>query len=146
MAIRIKPVGKGLFEVIIEAGRDPLTGKRKRIYRRVKGRQQDAEKLGADILYEIKRGTYLTPDKTPLRDYLSDWINTHESNIAPSTYAGYERIINRHIIPGLGQIPLSNLRAIQVQAYYTKKISEGLSQRTVRQHHSVLHKALSHAV
>lgn len=146
MGSRIKQIGKGKWEVEVEAGKDPLTGKRQRIVRRIKGRQQDAEELCAELLIEVKRGTYVKPDKTPFGEYLEHWLSTHKGNIAPSTHEGYRRIIKGHVIPVLGQIPLHNLKTIQIQSYYTEKLNSGLSARTVQQHHSVIRKALQHAV
>jgi len=146
VATSIKQIGSGKWEVVVEVGKDPLTGKRMRIVRRMKGRQQDAENLCAELLNDVRKGTYVKPDKTPFGEYLEHWLSTHKGNIAPSTHEGYRRIIHKHIIPALGQIPLHNLKSIQIQSYYTEKLRSGLSARTVEQHHSVIRKALQHAV
>jgi len=145
MAVRIKKIGDNKHLVTVEAGRDPLTGTRKRIVRTVNGSQRDAESVGADLLGQVEKGTYRKPNKTPMGTFLSDWLATHEGNIAPSTHDGYRRIIKKHLAPGIGHIALSELQTITIQNYYTKKLKEGLSKRTVEQHHAVLNRALNHA-
>lgn len=54
--------------------------------------------------------------------------------------------MRRHIKPALGAIRLARLRPDQVQGLYALKLSEGLSPRTVHFIHSVIHRALVHAV
>jgi len=75
------------------------------------------------------------------------------TNTSPRTAEGYRVIIQRHLIPNLGIIPLTQLQPSHIQCYYAKALSEGragnngkLSARTVRNIHKVLSEALSHAV
>lgn len=144
---RISELIKGKhYEVVIEAGRNPLTGGRQRIVRRVKGRLRDAEDLRDELTYQLKHGTYLKPHKATLSEYLKEWFETHETNLAPSTAATYKAIINKHIKPAIGSIPLSDLCSLHIQQYYSEQLKDGLAPRTVQQHHSVLHKALKQAV
>jgi integrase len=143
---RIKELNKGKhYEVVVEAGRDPLTGKRKRIVRRVKGRVIIAENLCAELIHQLNHGTYVSPSNTTMATYLTDWLKSHKVNLAASTVATYNAIINQHIIPDLGGITITNLKPLHIQNYYTKKL-ETLKPRSVQQHHSVLHKALKQAV
>ena len=141
------------YKVIIEAGKDPSTGNRKRIIRRVTGRKPDAEKLCADIIRQLEQGTYIEPNKITVSEYMEHWLKTYAVNLAPSTHAGYKRIVKSHIILELGHVPLSKLQPMQIQEYYTARLREGrrdgaggLSATTVRQHHAVLREALQHAV
>ena len=144
---RITELLKGKhYEVWVEAGKDPVTGVRKRIVRRIKGSIRDARKLCAELEYQVEKGTYLKPENTTMNEYMKHWLATHKGNIAPSTFDGYERIITGHIIPAMGQVLLFKLQPAKLQSYYTQKLTAGLSARTVQQHHSVLRKALNHAV
>lgn len=78
--------------------------------------------------------------------WLSYWL---EQVIKPSRSAstthGYTMIVRNHLIPGLGQIMLTELTAAQVQQYLNAKQAEGLCNNTVRKHHGVLHNALEQA-
>ena len=43
------------YKIVIEAGRDPATGKRKRITRKVSGRKHDAEMVELELKQQLKR-------------------------------------------------------------------------------------------
>ena len=62
-----------------------------------------------------------------------------------STTHGYTMIIRNHLLPALGQIPLEELTAADVQRYLNRKQAEGLCGNTVRKHYGVLHNALEQA-
>jgi integrase len=55
-------------------------------------------------------------------------------------------LCRKHITPELGKIPLTQLRATQIQSLYSAKLKSGLSARTVQLIHVCLHKALKSAV
>jgi len=141
------------YKVIVEAGRHPTTGRRKRIIRTVNGRKSDAENLCFEITRQIEQGTYIEPSRETLAEYLKHWLKTYAVKKAPSTYNGYRRIVERHINPCLGHIPLLKLHPMHIQGYYTNRLQEGrldgkggLSANTVIRHHALLREALKHAV
>ncbi|MBO0793010.1 MAG: tyrosine-type recombinase/integrase family protein, partial [Ktedonobacteraceae bacterium] len=55
-------------------------------------------------------------------------------------------IVRLHILPVLGRHKLQKLSPQHVQAFYTRKLQEGLSALTVISFHNLLHKALETAV
>ena len=50
--------------------------------------------------------------------------------------------MRRHLIPSLGNLPITQLKPEHIQRYYSEKASSGLSTQTIRHHHTCLHKAL----
>ncbi len=154
MTGRIVELVKGKkYKVIVEAGKHPETGERRRITRVVNGRKIEAEKLRASITLELEHGTYIEPSKETLAEYLDHWLKTYAINKAPSTYNGYKRIVEKHLKPQIGHIPLLKLQPMQVQEYYSNRLLEGrldgkggLSPNTVIRHHALLREALEHAV
>jgi len=142
---RIKEIGKKHYEVQVEAGQDPFTGKRKRITRRIKGRKPDAERAAVEIVKELEEGTYVSPSGENLADYLKEWFAIHQTNLAPKTAETYHAIINKHLIPALGQVKLQNLQPMDLQSYYSKAVKQ-LSKRSVEQHHAVLSRAFKDAL
>lgn len=154
MTGRIIEIVKGKkYKIVVEAGKDPMTGRRSRIVRTINGRKTEAERLCADITYQLEHGTYIKPDKTTLGEYLIEWLESYAKAKAPSTYAGYKRIADAHVIPALGKIVLSKLQPMHIQKYYTDMLQSGrkdgtggLSNNTVRRHHALIRKALQSAV
>lgn len=62
----------------------------------------------------------------------------------PCTYETYESIIRIHVKPAPGAIRLQQLKATDLQHYYTDKGAE-LSQTTLERHHTLISSALKAA-
>ena len=111
-----------------------------------KNKTEVREKLN-EVVYEQQRGLLATGPNVFLQEYLENWLeDIHKPTIRLSTYLNYRKLLNNYLIPGLGKIKLQKLTPQQVQAFYSKKINEGLSPKTVNNVHGVLHKALDNAV
>jgi integrase len=151
--IRERPKGSGSWEITYELPRK-ADGTRRQETKTVKGKKNEAKVELARIELQISEGRYIEPSKMSLAKYFDKWLRDYAKlNINPKTYEEYERLIKRNIVPALGNIPLSKLRPLHLQEYYTEmcergsKIGRGgLAPQTVLNHHSLLHRALYHAV
>lgn len=90
---------------------------------------------------------------TPKHDLtLADWLESWMDNIvrptrAETTVYGYQKIIDNHIVPALGHIPLLKLTPMDIQQYYIQvQQTANLSSNTLRRHHDLLSSALRSAV
>ena len=54
--------GDKSWNIIVEAGRDPITKKRKRIKQSFHGTKREAEKEMARLITELEKGTYIEPE------------------------------------------------------------------------------------
>src|SRR3989440_1802729 len=119
------------------------TGKRKKAYCKTK---QEAERKRNEMLRELERGMLATGPQRKLGEYIQDWLeNTHKSKLRLSVYLNYRKHV-KHIVAGLGDIWLQKLTPQQVQGFLSKKLSEGLSPKYVREMLGVLSLALNNAV
>lgn len=145
---------KGSWEVTIDVGKDPATGRRLRHFETVRGIKKDAQRRLAELLVNIEQGSYIRPKHLTLAEWLEDWLKSYvKMHCSPRTAEGYETIICRHIAPALGSIPLVELQPQHVQKFYARVLSQGridgkggLSARSVLHIHCVLSEALNHAV
>jgi integrase len=81
-----------------------------------------------------------------LAAFLDGWLaDVVRLSVRPKTYVSYRSIVRLHLAPGLGEIPLTELRPGEVQAYLNAKAVSGLAPRTVAYHRNVLRQALGHA-
>jgi integrase len=113
----------------------------------VKGTKKDAEKRLSELLSQLDNGVYVKPGKSTLADFLKLWLRDYaKPNLSPRGFERYESIVRVHLTPSLGNTSLVKLRPEHLQKYYTDKLTSGLSARTVRYHHVVLHIALKTAV
>ena len=138
---------KNSYSLKVSLGKDANSGKYKYQWTTVKGTKKEAEKRLAEILHQLDNGTFMTPSKTTLGEYLEKWLKDYaKPNLSPRGYERYESISRVHLIPSLGNIPLTQLKPEHLQKHYTDKLNNGLSALTVRYHHTVLHKALQTAI
>ncbi len=150
----IKKRGEKSWTIIVYLGRDPQTGKKRYQWSSIKGTKKQAEKELTSLLTRLEEGTYTKPTKMTLARYLHQWLVDYaETNTAPRTAERYKQMIDLHLVPHLGHIPLQQLRPNHLQAFYAKSLKEGrvdgkggLSARSVQHLHRVLSEALNHAV
>jgi len=134
------------WEALITLGRDPATGKVKRLAVYGKTQQECRDKL-IETLQSIKNQTFVEPHKILLGEWLDTWLKEYKKDsIRPTTYSSYETMIRVHIKPNLGKALLRELRPEHVQKFYNECKTSGLSSRTVRYIHTILHEALEQAV
>jgi len=150
----IRQRSKGSWEITMDAGRDPATGRRVRHFETVRGTKKDAQKRLAELLVNIEKGCYVRPKRLTLAEWLELWLASYvKLRLSPQTVESYEMIIRRHLAPALGATPLNQLQPQHFYGYYRRALScgradgrGGLSLRTVQYHHSILSEALEHAV
>ena len=131
--------GSWQVEVYIGNGSD---GKYQRHFETVHCRKSDAQKRLNELLVSIDKGTFTPSGRITLAEHLYNWIEGYvKTNCSQRTLDGYQRIIDQHVIPALGQIYLKNLRPQAIQSYYGKAC-EQLSALTVYHIHRVLSQSL----
>jgi integrase len=136
----------GRFMARITIGRDPTTGKLKRVCFYGKTRKAVADQM-ARALGDLGRGAFVAPHKLTLGAWLETWLKDYKApSIRPITLDSYAMMIRYHLKPALGHIALKDLRPEQVQRVYDDKRDAGLSPRTVRYIHTILHSALKQAM
>jgi integrase len=86
-------------------------------------------------------------------DYLATWLAQVRGRVRGTTYDGYEALIRRHALPGLGEIPLRRLHPLHVQRLYARMLAPGYrgqarspSAKTVANLHRVLRQAMGQAL
>ncbi len=144
----------GSWTVIVDLGTDPGTGKRRQLWRSVKGTKREAEALLVQLTHERNSGLGRPAGRQTVAQYLERWLDDYVAvSVAPSTASHYREIVRRRMIPALGSVELTELRPQQIQAFYSRLLrdgrangSGGLSARSVLRFHQVLHAALHHAV
>ena len=103
-------------------------------------------------------GVELTEESSiTLGEWLDRWMEEYKKPILrPSTYSGYSKDIENHILPYLGSKKLTQLKTADIQKHYNRLLEsgrkndigkgKGLANATVRGIHMVLREALDSAV
>lgn len=146
--IRQRPDGR--WEARYVSGYDPGTGKqiRKSIYGTT---QKDVRQRLNAIVKELDEGTYSEPSKLTLGQWLDVWQEDYLGGLKASSLFSYQAHISSKIKPALGAVKLEQLMPHAIQRFYNKLgqstgDKKGLSPKTIKDIHGVLHKALDQAV
>ncbi len=142
----IRKRGMESWTVVIDLGRDPQTGKRRRLWRSVKGTKRDAEALLIQLLNQRDTGIDAPSGKITVAEFLKRWLRDYASHLAPKTHRRYEEVVRLHLVPALGALPLTRLRPLHIQECYRRVLDMGRSARTALHTHRVLREALQHAL
>ncbi len=140
-----------LYYVSMELGRDE-NGKRIKQYRTfptLAAARNGLRDFHAGIEREREQTRKLAPaQELDLSHWLEYWMDSIvRPNRAETTVYAYQKIIDNHIDPALGTVPLKKLTPKMVQEYYTEtQRANGLSSNTMRRHHDLLSSALRSAV
>jgi integrase len=134
-------------------GKDPLTGRLKRKSFYGKTQKEVKEKLKT-AKEKLDTGIISEDTKFTLGEWLETWLTKYKKDKRRMrTFENYEYLIRIHIKPRLGSILLDKLSTEIIQDFYDMLLSKGrydgkggLSQKTVRNIHNLLHCALEKAL
>jgi integrase len=117
--------------------------KRKTLYG--KTRKEVQEKLKR-ALPEQQQGILQVGVAPKLSDYAPNWLESYQRCVRPNTHQRVCEVFHLHVLPTLGHIRLDKLTPQYLDQLYKEKLKENLSPTTVALIHTVIHKALDHAV
>jgi integrase len=145
----LKERSPGHWAIILDIP-DPQTGKRRRKWHSFKGNKRQAQIEAARLISAVQVGSYLEPNKITVAAFLTRWLDHIKSQVSPKSHERYSGIVNQNIIPAIGAILLTKLKAAQISAAYSEALISGrrddkeggLSPRTVGHMHRVLKQAL----
>lgn len=136
----------------MSAGKDPGTGKRRRLSRRVYGSERDAERALTALQYEADTGKH-GGTMASVATVIERWWQLSNHDWSPTTAARYRQIIDQHLIPRWGDHRINALdvselamwlHALQHQPAPGR--TKPLAPASVRQIRSVFRKAMKQAV
>ncbi len=69
----------------------------------------------AELKVKVKTGQILKQSDTLLSDYADTWLTTYKASVGINTMAMYHNIVNSHIKPELGYLPLNKIVRSDIQ-------------------------------
>lgn len=102
---------------------------------------------------EAYQGVELTEEsRMTLGQWLEQWLKNIAPTIRPSTLSRYEGTVRNHIVPYMGDKPISQITGKDIQKLYdtlahhgNQNTGEGLASGTIRGIHAMFHEAMSAA-
>lgn len=128
----------GIWELIVEAGRDPVTGRTRQVSRTFHGNLRDAKKARAELLVEVGKGRH-TGTASTVDQLYEEWIvELRRKGRSPNTMYGYQRVYERNIRPTLGKVAVTKVNTKMLTDLYGAHQARGLSARSVYQVHACI--------
>jgi integrase len=133
----------------------PVGAPRRQLRRRGFATKKAARSARDAVRRAAHEGTFVQPSRQTVKEYIVDWLEAIRGSLEPSTWASYDRYLRLHVLPRIGAVPLQALDAGTLNKLYSALLAEGgrrdgkpggLSPRTVRYLHTILHRALKDAV
>lgn len=137
--------------VVFDVGRS-AGGMRKQKWHGGFSTRREAEVARAKLMVDVHDGAYVEPSKLTVEEWIVQrWIPSMKTQLKTSTFDSYQRNLNKHVLPVLGRLPLTEITTHRLNNLYTALLQSGnsrgggLSAKTVRYIHTTIHKAFSGA-
>ena len=143
----------GRWQGSVLTGYNPETGKPVRKYFYGRTRKEVQEKIN-EVAPKVVAGTYREPTKMTVAEWFTTWLNDYmKLSLRPTTWESHKYQVDGHIIPALGHLRLAQLQTAHIQRLYNDKLQGGrldgkpggLSPKSVRYIHTVIHSCLEQA-
>ncbi len=146
MSGTLREKAPGVWEVRFEAGRDPVTGRRRQLSKRVHGNKRHAQQALNVMVVEAEAGRYDGTSAT-FEQLANKWLALVENDLSPTTLRGYRNKLRVRIFPAIGDRPVNKISTDDLDQLYRGLVNRaGLSPATVRQINAIIRRALRQAV
>ena len=138
------------YYAVIYEGIDPLTGRERRRWHPAGTDRAVAETLACDLAERRRRDGGHERGSLTVAVYLTQrWLPSKQMALRPSTWDAYRRVIDLHVVPRIGRVPLRHLRPDHLERLYADLLDDGradgaggLNNKTVVEIHMILRRAL----
>ncbi len=142
------------YSILVELGRDPETRKRQQKWHSGYRTKRDAEAALAEMIGNVNKGTYIKKTRQTVDEFVDEWLAAIEPTVRPATHYSYARNLRLHVLPYIGSAPMTSVDAGTLNGLYARLLAEGrrdtegggLSPRSVRYVHTILHRVFKDAV
>lgn len=114
--------------------------------------ERKAKLARAKVLAEIDKGSFASPSRVTLGEYLEEWLKGRELDLKPKTLDGYRYLARSFIIPSLGRVTLQKLTPRRLTNFYQElavsggKSGNGLARTTANRIAVLMKEVLNDAV
>jgi integrase len=101
--------------------------------------KKEAERFEAQEKTRLIQGTWLDNrnNTVTFAIYAYKWLKSNKSK-RPKTLLRDKGIVNRHLIPALGEMPIKNIKGSDLRQMVSQWSDQGLSPGTIRRHKAIL--------
>ncbi|BCA35680.1 tyrosine-type recombinase/integrase [Bacillus thuringiensis] len=109
--------------------------------------KQEAHKAMVELEQSLTLGTYIQPNKILYKEYLLErFLEDKMTKVKKQTLNTYRWIVEKHIIPAIGDVELTKLNPMIIQGLYNKLTKEKvLSDENIQKVHTLINDSLKKA-
>ncbi|HDR6277262.1 site-specific integrase [Bacillus cereus] len=109
--------------------------------------KQEAQKAMLELEQSLTLGTYIQPNKILYKEYLLErFLEDKMTKVKKQTLNTYRWIVEKHIIPAIGDVELTKLNPMIIQGLYNKLTKEqALSDENIQKVHTLINDSLKKA-
>lgn len=144
----ITSVGRGKWRVELFLGADPLTGKYRRVTKRVAGTKADARRVLAELRRQKDDGIKLDKSAITVSELCDLWLEAKEANgtCSKGRIGNYKTLL-RHVCGHIGNVKVVDVDARIIETTYARIRKErGLAGSTMLDLHNALKSAFEKAI
>lgn len=143
----IEKRGNNSYRLTVCAGNDPVTGKRRKYTKTVKGTKTEAKRELSRWIAELENGLRADAEKETFAGYAKNWHDERviTGAIKPSSLE-YEKWTLDKLSSYIGEARIGEIDPSSIRALYKTMAEAGESQSTLRKVHVKLKQVLNSAV
>lgn len=109
--------------------------------------KKEAKKALLELEHSLITGSYIKPNNILYGDYLlNQWLEDKQTKVKKQTLTTYRWIVEKHIVPSLGNFELNQITPRLIQNLYTRLTKERiLSDENVQKVHTLINDSLKKA-
>jgi integrase len=134
------------YYIVVDFDKEDNGGKRNQKWISGWDKKRDAENAMPDILSKLQNGTLIEPSKKTFGELMETWLEDKKTSVKYGTWASYNWLVHRHIIPHLGNKKLTKLKPQDFHDFYHKTLLKTLAVGSIRKAHVIIMDALNRAV
>lgn len=143
MSIRHK--GGDRWELIIYAGLDPVTKRKRWLSKTVRGTESAAKKAERALRAEVDAGRHMTSQGS-VGHLLEQWFALASPEWGQRHTSAVRNLIDKRLLGTIGAQRLDKLAPIDLDRLYDAWRKEGLAPATIAKYHAIIHCALAQGV
>lgn len=121
-------------------------GKRKRIKRRGFKTKKEAEAAQRLLIAQMNAGLNVDASEMLYSDYMKDYLRDKASRVGEATLDVYRSLVEGHILPALGNIPIGKITPRHIQDLYNDLFeNEKLADENIQKCHTLINESLRKA-
>lgn len=133
---------------VVDTGRDPMTGKRRRKWVSGFRTKKEAEKACAEFIASMD--SFVSSQKQIEKDqtfaaFAEFVMSSQERNLKETTYQNQMFLLRKHIIPAIGHLRLREITPIVLERFYSEMLKKNLSSAYVRSMSAIIGKIFANA-